>query len=467
MPASISLSPIRFTKLITVFFVINLGLLTALFFPNGLFVISLVLTISLILLLKSRVRWIVIMLFLLLLAPVGAITIGGKTPNIFYEDIYLLFLVLGGIIIWLGKGNKKIIVSNYLPWITLFLSVGLVSLLITPDLLRGLGFFKIYLTGFVALLLCINIIQRKQEVKQIIYFLPCLGSIIALWLTYNLLTAQSLTKANAFISWGHSNYLATFLIFLMPQALGLLFYKKQTWPVKIYLITAVVLMCAGLISTESKGGLISVSLSLLTFFILMIPKLSTVKLIQILLVITLLMGLLAMHPVSNIIKNQFQKFWQDPQLTIQGRTYIYQVALKTFLANPLLGGGLGSFNASMQQFLGPNQAGTTYKAHNEYLHILAEMGLLGLTALLGLLLMSFYNISKLIKISTKDSYLHWWGLGVLAGFLGMLAHIFVESSFFGYQFFIIFWIVMGLGYLSLKIILQQKQPMPAKGITNR
>lgn len=396
--------------------------------------------------------WIIIMLFLLFFGPIGIIKVGDKTPNLFYEDFYLLALIFLLTTVWLQKRKIKFIASNYALFILLFLIAGVLSLFNTPDFLRGLGFLKIFLAGFLVFFLCINTINKKSDIRKIIYSLPFFGAIIAVLLCYNVFTAESLTKANIYISWGGSNYLATFFIFLIPISMGLFFYKKNTLANKFYLFVCLILMIIGLITTSSKGGLIIFAFVILIFSILIFRK----KPIKVLAIITFLILIIVFHPMSNFILNKFQTFFSNYPQSVMGRTRIFDIAIKTFSTHPIIGGGLGSFNYYMKQFLGPAQAGSTYKVHNEYLHILAEMGSIGLTLLLSLFIISYKNIRKLIKTTSAESFIHWWAIGVLVGFISMLAHIFIEPSFFGTQFFVLFWITMGLVYINLRILNKEK-----------
>jgi len=393
-----------------------------------------------ILLLFRPAYWIIGALFLLLLGPVGVIHIGGKTPNIFYEDFYLLGLLFLALTVWLQKRKSKFIVSNYVPYILLFLAVGVLSLMVTPDLLRGIGFLKGYLTGFLIFFICINVVSKEADIHKIVYAFPLFGAILGGWLYHNVSTAGTLTKAVVSISWGHSNYLATFFVFLIPMTIGLLLYKKNSLLVRCSLSASLILMIIGLISTESKSAIIAFTIALVILLFKIFPK-NKLKVISII----ILLGLIViLHPATKVV---FHKMYAALRLrSLSRREIIYQGAIKTFLAHPLIGGGLGSLQHYMKQFTGR----ASYKAHSEYLHILAEMGVIGLIAMIGFLVTGYRNIVKLIKLSSKDSYIHWWAVGILAGFIGVLTHILVESSFFGYQFFIIFWVMMGMICMNLK-----------------
>lgn len=384
--------------------------------------------------------WIISGLFLLLPGQISTIHIGGKNLKIFYEDFYLLVLVFFFITICLQKRKRKFVVSNYAPYILFFLIACILSLIVTPDLLRGIGVLKLFLTGFLAFFICINVISKESDIYKIIYFLPLFGAIIGGWLYYNVSTAGTLIKSMVFISWGRSNYLATFFILLIPMTIGLLFYKKNSFLIKSYLFASLVLMIIGLITTQSKGGLIAFSIALLIFLFKVFRK----NKLRVVSIIILLALIITLHPATNVVFHKIYDAFYRRSLT--GREIIYQEAIKVFLSHPFIGAGLGSLQYYMEQFTGR----ASYKAHNEYLQILAEVGILGLIFFASLFVISYKNIRRLIKTSSEKAYVHLWAIGILAGFIGMLIHIFVEPSFIAYQFFVFFWIVMGLIYINLK-----------------
>ena len=386
--------------------------------------------------------WIISGLFLLLPGQISTIHVGGKNPKIFYEDFYLLILLFFFITICLQKRKYKFVVSNYAPYILFFLIACILSLIVTSDLLRGIAILKLFLTGFLAFFICINIISKESDIHKIIYSLPLFGAIIGGWLYYNISIAGTLIKSVVFISWGNSNYLATFFILLIPMTIGLLFYKKNSFLIKSYLFASLVLMIIGLISTQSKGGLIAFSIALLIFLFKIFRK----NKLRVVSIIILLALIITLHPATNVVFHKMYDAFYRRSLT--GREIIYQEAIKAFLNHPFIGGGLGSLQHYMEQFTGM----ANYKAHNEYLHILVELGILGLIFFASLFVISYKNIRRLIKTSPEGAYIHWWAIGILAGFIGMLIHILIEPSFIAYQFFIFFWIVMGLIYINLKIL---------------
>ncbi len=95
------------------------------------------------------------------------------------------------------------------------------------------------------------------------------------------------------------------------------------------------------------------------------------------------------------------------------RLYLWHEAWLIFTQFPLLGAGFGQF--AWQHFqLGPvlhstNITGLYNNAHNLVMHLAAEMGLAGLSVLLGAL-----TLWLLQARSAQRTIYHWWGYGLLA-----------------------------------------------------
>jgi len=121
--------------------------------------------------------------------------------------------------------------------------------------------------------------------------------------------------------------------------------------------------------------------------------------------------------------------------------------------NPLLGSGLGTFEYNtlkyQAKFFEQGQNRTIYpygfaqKAHNEYLQLWAELGIIGLSVFIWLMISYFnYGLKKLKSI--KDEY----GQGIIIGLMGAVVAVLVDGIF-GFPFhlpatIVLFWLVLGL-----------------------
>lgn len=106
---------------------------------------------------------------------------------------------------------------------------------------------------------------------------------------------------------------------------------------------------------------------------------------------------------------QFQIFKEDPQLlrarlrsiidfdelSNKGRIHIWKETLKSISQNPILGVGIGNFPVVLQEDIALAKAGST--AHNLYLNIAAEMGIVALAVFLYILKILYSKLVWLLK----------------------------------------------------------------------
>ncbi len=119
-----------------------------------------------------------------------------------------------------------------------------------------------------------------------------------------------------------------------------------------------------------------------------------------------------------------ERFWQllslDPYGSIVWRFRLWQDILPIALWQPWFGYGLGVFNDLTEYFRGYTFG--SLDAHNDYLKILTENGLIGLAAYLWIILTAFYY---LLKICFNSKISKTIGIGILA----IMVSLFAASSF--------------------------------------
>jgi putative inorganic carbon (HCO3(-)) transporter len=128
------------------------------------------------------------------------------------------------------------------------------------------------------------------------------------------------------------------------------------------------------------------------------------------------------------------------------RKAIWAVAIRMVKARPFFGHGLSTF---MQNFpaYGPDyyylKHGIIPYAHNCYLQIAAESGIVGLLSFLTLIGAFFtHTILSLKKI--KDRFRHTALSGVSAGIIVTLVHSAFDTNLYSLQLSVLFWIMLGI-----------------------
>jgi O-antigen ligase len=108
-----------------------------------------------------------------------------------------------------------------------------------------------------------------------------------------------------------------------------------------------------------------------------------------------------------------------------GRLHFWSVGLQIFLAHPILGAGLDAFGTAFPLYDTWNGTFRVEQAHNEYLQMLADAGILGFICIAAFIFLLFKQ--GLQRIGTEHSHFRRSvAVGALAGCLGILIHSFFD-----------------------------------------
>lgn len=158
------------------------------------------------------------------------------------------------------------------------------------------------------------------------------------------------------------------------------------------------------------------------------------------LLLSILLGLITLAPLSppfqprlrarfNAVPVEVQLYRQGNETSVGQRLSYLTQSSKLIQQRPLFGWGTGSFKTAYEKLSLSEPMRSSTNPHNEYLNILVQWGLLGLTGLL-LLLGTVFKIS--FKLPTSERYI---AHGVLAAFMvGSLANSLFMDITSGYVF---------------------------------
>jgi O-antigen ligase len=246
------------------------------------------------------------------------------------------------------------------------------------------------------------------------------------------------------------NELAAVLVVGMILA-GVLFAIMRRSPlVRLALLGSALLCAAGLFVTLSRGGLLALGFSLLAALFLA-GRYRVLAWTGATLALLVTVGYFALLAPPEA-RERITKVDGGT-----GRTDIWNVGWRMVEAHPVRGIGSGNFpHASIHYFLEPGalQYGEFFidhakVAHNMYLHVLAENGIVGLALFLALV---GFSVVSTVKAATRferagDRDMELLARGVVVGLLGLLAADFFLSGQFSKQL----WILLGLGPAMLAL----------------
>ncbi len=141
----------------------------------------------------------------------------------------------------------------------------------------------------------------------------------------------------------------------------------------------------------------------------------------------------------------------------EGRTTIWQVAWRAWEANPVIGVGSGNFEHSSKRYVFEPGAlprsdeiiDAQQVAHNSYLEILAELGVIGLAMFLTIIVFAIgctLQAARAFRIA-GDQRMQLVALLLAVGMVGHLAADFFFSAQYSKQL----WLLLGLGPAMLTI----------------
>jgi O-antigen ligase len=108
-----------------------------------------------------------------------------------------------------------------------------------------------------------------------------------------------------------------------------------------------------------------------------------------------------------------------------GRTHYWKVAFQIFTAHPILGAGLDAFGNAFTKFDTLSGAFRIEQAHNDYLQMLADGGVIGFLCVVAFVVILFRNGIRNIS-SAGDPFMRSVATGALAGCFGIAIHSFFD-----------------------------------------
>lgn len=230
------------------------------------------------------------------------------------------------------------------------------------------------------------------------------------------------------------NILAQYLEFMMPLAFGL-FWTVKSYAKKAVFLGAMALMVLCLIFTFSRGGWIAFALSIVVFGILKDRRV---------LLLGILFGLVSVFFLPHSIIERLQSVGSLSDTSNAYRTFIWASTLNMIKDFWYSGVGLG-VNAfeKMYNAIYISEGVYAFHSHNLYLEILAETGILGMLAFLGVVFSTFKNgITALIN--TDDALIKTIVSSLMGGMAAFIFHGISENSFYNFKIVFMFWFTISL-----------------------
>ena len=391
---------------------------------------------------SSRVGTLVL---LLLCLPLGRLTLAEVVSPV-------TVLAVVALAVWLWRvlaGSERIEFSYMQLPLTIFLLCGIAAIYGALDVGIAVKILIIFVMGASVYLVASQTVRSLDEMQAVLWAGAVAVGIIGLYTAVtSMIGGVSSVQASAGGGsydraaelFGSPNLLGGFLALGIPPIVALAASENLWWR-RLSGYVLVIAAIVGLAFTYSRGAWIGTAVSLLV----LLPVLKRGRLV---------LGLALMAAIVTTAGNVLVRVQsvavpaRDSAFT--SRLEIWATALKLVAEHPFFGVGLGNFQFAYGNLLIPDLPLLAYTlvvpegAHDLFLNLAVEVGLVGASAFAWLLAVAFLRAWQARRFA--DRRVKIWSAGLAAGLVALLIHTTVDVVI--YQGFVAILLFTYLGILD-------------------
>ncbi|MDA0746853.1 MAG: tetratricopeptide repeat protein [bacterium] len=361
-----------------------------------------------------------------------------------------------------------------------FLAVHFISLFQAGNVFQGMDALFRYLCYFLIPVLIFHVVRKPSHIYFLAGTMMGTGALVAFigLLQHNRIYSLYAPGNISLSTIGNVNFVAEYYNVVFPISLTLIFLFKRPW-LKGAAVASCFLMACHLVVLNSRGGWLGagVGFAVIGGMVLLrhfqvgrrIVDLAVVAVVVLGLSWPVAAGLLSGIPLGpeRTLGGLTRGYWEqmvgrsEDAVKLQDdssrqRVLLWWDTLRLIADRPLVGVGVGNFEYNLPRYASlqslevkqrmeknAGQSLMAYRAHNEYLEVWAETGILGFGIFCFLLYQILASLFKLLR-----RYLHGeqdlFVVGLAAAVAATLAHAFFSTNFQDPASAVHFWMVVGL-----------------------
>jgi putative inorganic carbon (hco3(-)) transporter len=384
------------------------------------------------------------LVLLLLSLPLGRLT---------FAEVVSPVTVLAAVVlaVWLWRvlsGSERIEFSHMQLPLAIFLLWGIAGIYGALDVGNAIKVLSIFVMGASVYLVTSQTIRSPEEAHGIMWAAAVTVGITVLYTVVagfggsmsevyqNDEGGQSYARFGGIF--GHPNLLGGFLALAIPSMVALAASERVWWR-RLSGSLLVMAAMAGLVFTYSRGAWLGTGVGLL----ILLPVLGRGfwLILGAVLLGPVLVGMVTSAGAVLARLDSIAAAGSDPALMI--RLEIWGMAFRLVAEHHLLGVGLGNFQAAYGRLMVPDLPLLTYPtelpehAHNLFLNLAVEVGLVGVSAFAWLLAVAFLRVQQIKRFA--DWRVGVWSMGLAAGLVAIsvqaLVDVVVYQGFVAILFF--------------------------------
>lgn len=292
--------------------------------------------------------------------------------------------------------------------------------------------------GFLLFVIATQSLRERRECWVVIAAVLGAGLVLAVQTTLPIIqgldAVSALSRATGNVI--DPNLFAGYLVLVMPLALAAGLAIHWRWAPVVGGL-AMLLFGAALVATLSRGGWLGLVIGVATLALLLPGRRRAIVGVAGAVVVILFIGGVA-GPVATRLGSASGA---SPLQTFLDRIPIWSAAVTMFLQHPIFGIGVNNFGNYIGAYdpsLDVNQA------HDLFLNIATERGLLGLITFGIFLVVLFRTIGRALSVS-PDTGSRILAAALIASFAAFLADSLFDVAYYDYKILLLFWLLAGIG----------------------
>jgi O-antigen ligase len=271
---------------------------------------------------------------------------------------------------------------------------------------------------------------------------------------------RELNQSTAFGPFINRHHFAGYMELTISLPLGLLLAGSIDKEKRLLYLFIAGLMGVALVMTTSRGGIISLVAEIVFLVIVTAiwrshgehKRISRVKRVgtRVALAAALIVGLFAGVILlgGEFSLNRFIDSVNTDDPTT-GRAHFWSVTLDMIRANPILGTGLGAYGVIYTRYDTRNGLFRLEQAHNDYLQVFSDAGVVGGALALMFVVVLFYR--GFDRANSRDDFRRGVALGALGGCFAVLVHSFFDFTLHTTSNALLFLILAALATLNGRV----------------
>jgi O-antigen ligase len=289
---------------------------------------------------------------------------------------------------------------------------------------------------------------------------------------------RELNQSTAFGPFINRHHFAGYMELTIALPLGLLFAGAIDKEKRLLYLFVAGLMGVALVMTNSRGGIISLVAEILFFMIVTavwrrpegdLPLKSSrlrnaaVRIVLgVALMVGLFTGVILLGGEMSLSRFIDTVNTDDPTT---GRAHFWSVTLEMIKANPVIGTGLGAFGVIYTRYDSRNGLFRLEQAHNDYLQVLSDAGILGAALALFFVILLFRR--AFVRTESRDDFRRGVALAALGGCFAVLVHSFFDFTLHTTSNALLFLILAAMATLNGRVEHVHRKRRRRKGQPSR